>query len=233
MSYFISYDDLNSNYYLFDPFGFTYNSINSGKNNSLSKFSNFNNNSNTNEEKVKKVKNKRNSFNSFIRSFSFLNKNHDSSISSENVTSIKQKQNKNTKLYKRAFSTPSNLNVNYNSPINNVNDKANKIELKRCNGRLSDLLVTQVYQPVLHVEEKNTHYQISVYLPDVKRDEINLEIFDRNIIICGERTRKINKYASFTKFNRTFNIPEDENTVDLKVNFKNDIFELILQKIKP
>jgi len=248
MSYFISNDDLYSNYYLSDPFGFTCNSFNRVKRNSIAEipknhnpYNNDNNNNsrknnnitNKNDETIKKNKKRRTSIDGFLHSFSFLNKNHDSSISTEDEYNKKQNQQKSLKPHTRTLSTPLNLDVANNSYINNINDKANRIELKNCGNRYSDLLLdSQSYQPTLEVDEKNTYYQIRVYLPDVRREEINLELCNNSIIICGERKRKINKYASFTKFNRTFNIPDDTNTDALKVNLKNDILELIFQKIK-
>jgi len=176
-----------------------------------------------NNEKASKDKNKRKSFNEFLNTFPFLNK-------SNNSSSIKHKNSKSSLESNSGAIPASNIEVISNEFINSINDKANKVELKRYSCSYSDLLGTQIYQPKLEVEEESTHYHIRVNLPDVKRKEIYLKFSDDNIIIYGERKRKINKNATFIKFNRIFTIPEDTSVNELETNYKNGILDLIFQK---
>ncbi|ORX86855.1 hypothetical protein BCR32DRAFT_289786 [Anaeromyces robustus] len=212
MSIYISNDDLFNNYYLTDPFGFTVNTLNRTTRNT-----------NHNNRRSQRNKKRYSSFDGFLHTFSFLSRNHNTTEDNN-----KKKNNENKRTHMRTLSTPT-LPTNVSSK-SNINDNINNINLKKYSCKYSDLIDTQVYQPHIEVEENNNFYRILVYLPDVRKEEINLEISNNNIVIYGERTRKITKNCTFNKFNRTFTIPDDTSSEALKANFKNDLLELIFQK---
>jgi len=219
MSFYKSNNEYCDYYFLSDPFGLTCNTLSRRYHNPIPK-----------SEKPQK----HHSLESLFHSFPFLNKNHSTSNISEN----QKKNNKKEKIQKKSLSFSSNLlshNNNYISSHSNTNDIINRNKLLRCySDSYTDLIDNpKVHQPDINVEEKETHYLVLIYLPDVKREEIFLEKCNNNVVIYGERGRKINKYAKFIKFKRVFTVPDDASVDSLTLTLKNSVLELVLLKNQP
>ncbi|OUM70457.1 hypothetical protein PIROE2DRAFT_1318 [Piromyces sp. E2] len=218
MSFYAS-NNIYESYGLTDPFGLTYNTLNN----------NYHNHNSSNG----RVKSRHYSLESLFHSFSFFNRNKNNNTENTSSRNAKSKNKKKSNiLHMRTLSSPSFSNNVPSSTLNN-NDNVNKIELSRCKRmyRYSDLMDnSSIYQPTINVEEKDTQYHISIYLPEVKKDEIKIEMSGDNIFIYGERKRKSNKYANFVRFNRMFTVPSDADCDSIKVKFQNQILEIIFQK---
>jgi len=221
MSFYKSHSEYCDCYFLSDPFGLTCNTLSSYH---------------TPTPKREKPQSHR-SLESLFHSFPFLNKNHSTSNISEN----KKKNNKKEKLQKKSLSFSSilsshnnNNNNNFSSHYNN-NDIINHNEfLRSYSDKYTDLINNpQIHEPTITVEEKETHYQVLIYLPDVKREEIIIEKYDNNVVVYGERRRKINKYAKFVKFKRMFTVPDDASIDSLTFTLNNSVLELVLLKKQP
>jgi len=216
MSFYFINNEFYDSYGVTNPFGLNYTINNT-----------YHHSSNTNTNS--RVKFRHYSIDNLFHSFSFLNRNSNKNTDDTSSESKKsKKKSKNTKVHMRTLSSPSFLN---NTSTSNFNDKVDKIELSRYHHRYSDLIdSSSVYQPTINVEEKETQYHIAVYLPDVKKNEVKVEMCGDNIFIYGERGRKSKKYANFTKFNRMFTVPNDADCSSINVNFQNHILEIIFQK---
>ncbi|ORX47585.1 hypothetical protein BCR36DRAFT_584680 [Piromyces finnis] len=219
MSFYILNNEYYDSYGYVDPLGISYNTIGNIYHHSSST-----------------IKYKRSSIDNFFHSFSFFSKNHN--VDRRLSESKKNKENKNNKIYIKALTsqTPLNtLSLNHNNSNNNYNsnenDRINRIKLSKYNERYSDLIYnSSVYQPTINVEENENEYRINVYLLDIKRNEIKIDLNGDNIIIHGERGRKSKKYTKFTKFNRMFTVPTDADINSIQVSFQNQILEIVLKK---
>lgn len=81
------------------------------------------------------------------------------------------------------------------------------------------------------VHEEENHFLISVDLPGVKKEDVNIELTEGLLSISGERKHRASEAGSW-KFNKKFTIPRSIDRDQVQANFENGVLELYLPKLK-
>ena len=94
------------------------------------------------------------------------------------------------------------------------------------------------FTPRTDVVEKKDHFEISLALPGLKKEEVNIDIENGTVSISGEK--KINQESKedkfhvvenfYGKFSRSFSLPENVDEKNIKAELKDGILKLELPK---
>lgn len=114
-----------------------------------------------------------------------------------------------------------------------------------------DRLVDGILQPNLtgfmssqltcDLDETKAHYLMSLDMPGVNRDTIQVEVKDHQLFISGEKTRSVNhekidscvyNERSYGKFQRTLRLPETINVDKIEAHYEDGVLEVILPKLE-
>jgi len=95
-----------------------------------------------------------------------------------------------------------------------------------------------IFRPSFNVSETNRNWIISAELPGVKKDNINVEIRDGMLTICGhkeaEKKREGEQYRTFERsfgsFSRCLRLPAGIEAKDVQAKFDNGVLELMVDK---
>ncbi|KAF2073756.1 hypothetical protein CYY_004925 [Polysphondylium violaceum] len=98
-----------------------------------------------------------------------------------------------------------------------------------------------MWKPVIEVKENDSSLSIKCEIPGVKKEDIHLDISQGLLTLSGEREQEKKeeneKYHSFERtygrFQRSFTIPDNYNTEDIKANYTDGILNISLPKIEP
>lgn len=96
----------------------------------------------------------------------------------------------------------------------------------------------EVYAPVCEITEQEKAFAISVDVPGMKKEDIDIEVKDNHLYITGERkyeskTEKDNVVRSekrYGKFSRVFTLPQNVNADGIVAAFENGVLEVTLPK---
>ena len=91
------------------------------------------------------------------------------------------------------------------------------------------------FVPAANIEERDTEFVITMAVPGLTKDDINVEVHDNVITIASEKeeTSEENeknysrKEYSYNSFTRTFRLPQNVKEESIEANYENG--ELILQ----
>lgn len=93
-------------------------------------------------------------------------------------------------------------------------------------------------QPV-RIDETEDHYLISLDMPGVNKNDVQVEVKDHQLFMKGERNHSINNKKSFIrhersygKFQQTLRLPETVDVDKIEAHYENGILEVILPKAK-
>lgn len=97
------------------------------------------------------------------------------------------------------------------------------------------------WRPVANITENDKEYLIKAELPEVKREDIEIEVHDDVLSIRGERKveneRKddtVHRVESFYgSFARSFRLPEDVDTGAIRAEARDGVLHVHLPKTKP
>ncbi|RLD15908.1 Hsp20/alpha crystallin family protein [candidate division KSB1 bacterium] len=92
--------------------------------------------------------------------------------------------------------------------------------------------------PLMNIEETKDAYKISVELPGMEKDDIDIEVKDNVLTISGEKKEEreseegtfYRRERRFGKFSRSINLPNDINIDDISAEYKNGVLMLTLPK---
>lgn len=88
--------------------------------------------------------------------------------------------------------------------------------------------------PALDMAERESHYILSVDLPGVNKEDVNVEVRDNILRISGERKSEIDKadYSERTygSFERAVKLPREVKTEDIEARFENGVLQLAIPK---
>lgn len=95
--------------------------------------------------------------------------------------------------------------------------------------------------PAANIEDKDSEFVISMAVPGVEKDDINVEVHDNVITISSEKeetseeTEKnfSRKEYSYNSFRRTFRLPQNIQEEKIEANYENGELILQLPKVKP
>ncbi len=90
----------------------------------------------------------------------------------------------------------------------------------------------------MNIEETKDAYKISVELPGMEKDDIDIEVKDNVLTISGEKKEEreseegtfYRRERRFGKFSRSINLPNDINIDDISAEYKNGVLMLTLPK---
>lgn len=94
------------------------------------------------------------------------------------------------------------------------------------------------YAPACEIADEEKAYTISMDVPGLKKEDLDIEVRDNHLFISGERkftekTEKNNVVRSerrYGKFSRAFSIPQNVNTELIQARFEDGVLELTLPK---
>ena len=101
-----------------------------------------------------------------------------------------------------------------------------------------ETLVASEWSPLVDVEESDKEFTIKAELPEVKKEDVKIELENGSIRISGER--KIEKEEagrrwhrlerSYGAFERAFTLPEGTCRTEIKAEFKDGLLKVHLPK---
>lgn len=99
--------------------------------------------------------------------------------------------------------------------------------------------IYQSFRPAVEIKEKKDSYDIKVELPNVKKEDIDVELYENYIVInaqsiCEEIKEDENVKTSefrYGKFTRTIPFEQQINVEDAKSEFRNGILRIHLSKL--
>ena len=96
------------------------------------------------------------------------------------------------------------------------------------------------YRPQVNTLEQETAYLLDVDLPGISKENIKVDVKDRELTISGERTFKSehtkDDYLQFEsmygKFSRIFILPEDADAENITATSDNGVLSLSIPKLE-
>ena len=94
------------------------------------------------------------------------------------------------------------------------------------------------WAPLVDIAEDNKEYLIKLELPEVQKDDVKVTVESGTLTICGERKaekeekgRKFHRVERFYgRFERSFSVPDDAETDNVKAEFKDGVLRVHLAK---
>ena len=92
--------------------------------------------------------------------------------------------------------------------------------------------------PLMNIEETKDIYRITVEVPGMEKDDIDIEVKDNVLTISGEKKEEkreeegtfYRRERRFGKFSRSINLPNDINVDGISAEYKNGVLTLTLPK---
>lgn len=97
---------------------------------------------------------------------------------------------------------------------------------------------SETYIPASEITDNEKAVFISMDIPGLKKEELEIEVKDNELIVKGERksTRPADKYTivrtekRYGKFYRVFTLAQNVKTDAIEASFENGVLEIILPK---
>jgi HSP20 family protein len=101
-----------------------------------------------------------------------------------------------------------------------------------------EALVTADWAPIVDIQESDKEYLVKAELPEVKKDDVKVNIKDGVLTLEGERHQekeeKDKKFhrveRSYGKFVRCFTMPEDADDKRVQADFKDGVLNVHIGK---
>jgi HSP20 family protein len=91
-----------------------------------------------------------------------------------------------------------------------------------------------VFHPACEIEETESHYLMSVDLPGISKNDINIEVKNNQLFITGERKyENKNRRASerfYGKFHRVVTLPTGLNSENIEAQYQDGVLTVALPK---
>jgi len=105
-------------------------------------------------------------------------------------------------------------------------------------GRMAEDSGLGMWNPAVDLYEKDDYFMIKAELPGVDKNHINIDLKDRLLTLSGERThdKEVNeenyyrRERSYGKFQRTFTLPADVDSDQIKAEFKDGVLQIEIPK---
>jgi HSP20 family protein len=97
---------------------------------------------------------------------------------------------------------------------------------------------SQEFNPACDVEETDSHYLMSFDLPGISKDDLKIEVVDKQLTIAGERKleKKDDKNSRhvaeryYGSFKRTFTIPSAIDSTKVEASYKDGVLQIAVPK---
>jgi HSP20 family protein len=101
-----------------------------------------------------------------------------------------------------------------------------------------EALVTADWAPIVDIQESDKEYLVKAELPEVKKDDVKVNINDGVLTLEGERhqekeekNKKFHRVErSYGKFVRCFTMPEDADDKKVQADFKDGVLNVHIGK---
>ena len=98
--------------------------------------------------------------------------------------------------------------------------------------------VEGTFTPGMDIIESETNYQIRLALPGIKKEDLKIDLENRNLTISGERKMEEHKEGTryhmletvYGNFSRTVTLPENVNREHVDATFENGILTVTIEK---
>ena len=99
--------------------------------------------------------------------------------------------------------------------------------------------IYKAFRPAIEIKEKKNEYKIKVELPDVRKEDIDVELGENSISIsaetkfeeCKEEENLKTSEFRYGKFSRVIPFEHQINTEDAKCEYKNGVLHIQLPKL--
>jgi len=96
------------------------------------------------------------------------------------------------------------------------------------------------FSPACDVEETEANYLLSFDLPGVAKENIKIELNDRDLVVSGEKKEERNEESknrrfverSYGSFYRMFTLPSAVGADKIQANFDNGVLKIAIPKIE-
>lgn len=96
------------------------------------------------------------------------------------------------------------------------------------------------FRPSVSTREGEFAYHVEVDLPGIKKEDIQIDVKDNQLIVSGERTFKEERQekdyykveSSYGKFQRSFTLPDNVDVENIEASSENGVLEVTLPKLK-
>ena len=94
------------------------------------------------------------------------------------------------------------------------------------------------FSPACDVEETEANYLLSFDLPGVAKENVKIELNDRELVVSGERKEERNEESktrrfverSYGSFYRTFTLPSAVGADKIRASFDNGVLKIAISK---
>lgn len=89
------------------------------------------------------------------------------------------------------------------------------------------------FTPACEIQDEEKSFGISLDIPGLKQDEIEIEVKDNHLHISGERKdegKAVRSEKRYGKFERVFTLPQNVNTDLIEARFENGVLDILLPK---
>jgi HSP20 family protein len=101
-----------------------------------------------------------------------------------------------------------------------------------------EALVTADWAPIVDIQESDKEYLVKAELPEVKKDDVKVNIKDGVLTLEGERHQEMEEKnkkfhrveRSYGKFVRCFTMPEDADDKKVQAEFKDGVLNVHIGK---
>ena len=95
--------------------------------------------------------------------------------------------------------------------------------------------LSSAFSPAMDVEEKEGVYLITVDLPGIKKEDIEIHVSERTLTISGERVKEKKGQGhyferSYGQFARSITLPENVKADDIEAEYEDGELKLLLPK---
>jgi HSP20 family protein len=95
-----------------------------------------------------------------------------------------------------------------------------------------------VFSPMVEIREDEAQYSLSLDVPGMRKDEIDIEIRDDHLHVSGERIARrasdkesvLRSERKFGKFSRAFALPKDVKVDGIEARFEDGVLDILLPK---
>jgi HSP20 family protein len=118
-----------------------------------------------------------------------------------------------------------------------VSERMNRLMMRPAWGG-EEALVTADWAPIVDIQESDKEYLVKAELPEVKKDDVKVNIKDGVLTLEGERhqekeekNKKFHRVErSYGKFVRCFTMPEDADDKKVQADFKDGVLNVHIGK---
>jgi HSP20 family protein len=120
-------------------------------------------------------------------------------------------------------------------PIHQFSDLSHQLT-RLLDEQWPELTVSDVFTPLADVEETDDAYLVDVELPGVKKNDLNVEVTDRRVVVSGERREKERvgllrrRTRTWGRFQFEINLPEPIDEDKIEANLDDGVLSLRIPK---